>query len=82
MTADEIKEIRQRAGFSQQDLCRLIGMHSMTVSKWERGIAHPKKLPLFLLRAMHKHCLLRDPSQMRDYASMSLDEFWRTVFAS
>lgn len=38
---EEVRQLRGRCGFSQEDLARLIGASWATVSRWERGIARP-----------------------------------------
>lgn len=38
---DEVRDLRGKCGFSQEDLARLIGASWATVSRWERGIARP-----------------------------------------
>ncbi len=44
----DLKELRARLGLSQGELAELLGVHAMTVSKWERGklqpAAHQKRL--------------------------------------
>lgn len=37
MTAEEVKAWRERMGWSQEQLADALGVHAMTVSKWERG---------------------------------------------
>lgn len=34
-----LKQLRERAGLSQEALARLLGVSSKTVSNWERGIS-------------------------------------------
>ena len=34
-----LKELRERAGLSQEALARLVGVSGKTVSNWERGIS-------------------------------------------
>ncbi len=41
MEAYEIQAIREKLRLTQAQFGQLLGVHSMTVSKWERGIAHP-----------------------------------------
>lgn len=45
MTPDEIKQLRQRLGWTQLQLAVEIGVDPMTVSRWERG-KQPSKLAL------------------------------------
>ena len=40
----DIKAIRQKLGFTQEDLARKLGVTLSTVSKWEQGIFSPSRL--------------------------------------
>ena len=40
----DIKTIRQKLGFTQEDLARKLGLALSTVSKWEQGIFSPSRL--------------------------------------
>lgn len=41
MKSTNIAPLRQALGLSQAEFAQLLGVHAMTVSKWERGIAQP-----------------------------------------
>ena len=41
MTAQEIKELRQRSGWTQERFARELGVSVMTVSRWETGKQKP-----------------------------------------
>lgn len=41
MAALDLKALRGRLGLSQGELAQLVGVHAMTVSKWERGMLRP-----------------------------------------
>jgi len=41
MTQAELKALREQLGLSQSQFAQLMGVHPMTVSKWERGAAFP-----------------------------------------
>ena len=41
MEGREIKQIREKLGLSQAHFGQLLGVHAMTVSKWERGALSP-----------------------------------------
>jgi len=43
------KKLRETLGISQKQLASLVGVHPMTVSKWERGTAHPNSFQFGLL---------------------------------
>jgi len=36
-----IKKLRERRGLSQSQLARGLGLHVMTISRWERGVRMP-----------------------------------------
>jgi putative transcriptional regulator len=40
----DIKAIRLKLGFTQEDLARKLGLTLSTVSKWEQGIFSPSRL--------------------------------------
>jgi putative transcriptional regulator len=50
----EIREIRERAGVSQQVLARYLNVSSGIVSKWECGEKHPAGASLKLLTLVEK----------------------------
>ena len=54
MTAQQIAELRQRLGLSQVQLAQLLGVHSLTVSKWERGLLAPTEHQTTLLASFGK----------------------------
>ncbi len=37
MTADELKRARKRLGLKQTEFALQLGVHPMTLSRWERG---------------------------------------------
>ena len=41
MTGSEIRSIRQLSGLNQAQFGQLMGVHAITVSKWESGITSP-----------------------------------------
>lgn len=48
----DVARVRRRAGLTQVRLARLLGVHSMTVSKWERGLLLPTAHQRTLLAAL------------------------------
>jgi len=36
-----IRQLRDRLGLTQQQLAQMLGVHPMTVSRWERDLAQP-----------------------------------------
>ena len=47
-----LKPLRERLALSQKDLAEILGVHVMTVSKWERGVAEPSEHQLRILKAL------------------------------
>lgn len=41
MTGPEIRAVRESLQLSQTQLASLLGVHAVTVSRWETGIQHP-----------------------------------------
>ena len=46
-----IQKIRKSVGLSQRQLAELLGVHPLTVSKWERGLLSPSPHQEDLLRS-------------------------------
>ena len=47
-----LARLRQRLGLSQSAFAQLLGVHAMTVSKWERGVLKPSAHQQRLLKAL------------------------------
>lgn len=54
MTAAEVSEIRNKLGLSQVQLAQLLGVHPLTISKWERGVSDPTPHQSALLQSFGK----------------------------
>ena len=54
VTANDIAGLRRRLGFSQVQLAQLLGVHPLTVSKWERGLLSPSDHQSALLASFAK----------------------------
>ena len=54
MTATEVLAIRERLGLNQTQLAQLLGVHPLTVSKWERGLLSPSPHQETMLRSFRK----------------------------
>lgn len=39
---NRIRELRKARGLSQDDLAKLLGTTTVTFSRWERGVMHPR----------------------------------------
>lgn len=49
MQASQIANLRRSLGLSQVEFGQLFGAHSMTVSKWERGVLNPTAYQVALM---------------------------------
>jgi len=54
MNAKQLYELRNKLGLSQAQLAQLLGVHPLTVSKWERGLLTPTPHQLQLLDSFAK----------------------------
>jgi DNA-binding transcriptional regulator YiaG len=54
VTSKEAKRIRKRLGMTQVELAEKLGIHSMTVSKWERGVEPVQKQTALVLELLVK----------------------------
>lgn len=64
---DRLKELREEAGVSMQQLAQVIGVSNAAVCKWENGIAEPKVSYLVKL-ASYFDCTI-------DYLAGKTDDF-------
>jgi molybdopterin-binding protein len=48
----DVRALRRRARLTQAGLAELVGVHPITVSKWERGVLRPSRHQAGLLRAL------------------------------
>ncbi len=48
-----LKNLRTRLSLSQGQLAELVGVHAMTVSKWERGVLAPNPHQQRMLASFH-----------------------------
>jgi transcriptional regulator with XRE-family HTH domain len=54
LSADRVRRIRTGLGLTQGQLAKLVGVHPLTVSKWERGLLSPNAHQDALLRSFQK----------------------------
>jgi len=52
--AAEVFTVRDQLGLNQTQLAQLLGVHPLTVSKWERGLLEPSAHQETLLRSFRK----------------------------
>lgn len=52
LPAGSVRVLRDRLGLAQRELAGLVGVHAMTVSKWERGVLAPSAHQRSILRAL------------------------------
>ncbi|MGH7435881.1 MAG: helix-turn-helix domain-containing protein [Polyangiaceae bacterium] len=51
MTAAEITTLREALGLTQAQFATLLGVHSLTISKWERGVLEPTPYQVGLMQS-------------------------------
>lgn len=61
MMADEIKSIRKALGMTQQEFAHTLGVHAMSVSRWERGKLEPSQMAVNFMRVLQRVPKLIDP---------------------
>lgn len=54
LSTSAIKRIRTGLGLTQGQMAELLGVHPLTVSKWERGLLSPNSHQEQLLRSFRK----------------------------
>ena len=50
MTPEDLKKWREKNGYSQSQLARVLGVITISVSRWERGV---REIPSFLHLALY-----------------------------
>jgi transcriptional regulator with XRE-family HTH domain len=65
MDKHPIRRFRDGRGLSQDDLARLLGVKSITVSRWERGIRSPRRS----LRPKIREVTGIQPSEIAEFES-------------
>lgn len=78
MNAEEIKNIRIRLGYSQQEMASVIGVSFATVNRWENGKAKPQKDRIERLRALMEENVSHDEPQ--DHADRQMNPIHRLDF--
>lgn len=73
MEPEEIKNMRLRLGYSQQELAAMLGVTFATVNRWENGKAKPQKDRIERLRALLEEKVTGDkPSTKKPASQLSL----------
>ena len=54
MDAKQIQQLRKKLGLSQDKLGQLLDVHTMTVSKWERGLLSPTPYQVAMMEEFEK----------------------------
>lgn len=54
MAPEEVKSLREELGLTQEKFAKRIGVHKITVSRWERGEMVPRGLALKALERLAK----------------------------
>jgi len=54
MTPEEIKELRQKLGLTQEGLARALDVSNLTVNRWERGVFKPMKIFVDKMKKLNK----------------------------
>ena len=52
--AEELRQLRQQQGWSQEDLARKIGVSFATVNRWENGKTKPSRLAVEKIQVVVK----------------------------
>lgn len=54
MTPADLRTLRQRLGWSQQQLAEALGVHRVTVANWERGLYPIDERTALAVRALER----------------------------
>lgn len=59
----EIKSTRKDLGLTQDEFARVLGVHTVTVSRWERGTAEPSQMAINFISVLQR---IRDTLKLGD----------------
>ena len=54
MTPEQLRAVRDGLGLTQEQFAQLLGVHGLTVSKWERGVLTPSPYQVALIQSFAK----------------------------
>lgn len=76
MESTHVRAIRDQLGYTQARLSALLGVHALTVSRWERGALFPTPEGLRLLHAVERALALEPtlPARLRRIGSDPIRE--------
>lgn len=72
MSKEEIKQIRKRLRWSQEQLARELGLSFSTISRWERGESHPSPAAQRLLKDLVQSALPKTKPAVQTWLSADL----------
>ena len=55
----DVKQARERLGFSQNELAQIVGVSSRTIQNWEAGVSKPKQVQVDTINRLLK--MMPDP---------------------
>ena len=55
MDAEELISIRNNLGLTQAQMAQVLFAHTLTISRWERGVVNPPPLVLVIYKQIQKH---------------------------
>ena len=76
MESTHVRAIRDQLGYTQARLSALLGVHALTVSRWERGALFPTPEGLRLLHAVERALALEPtlPARLRRFGADPIRE--------
>jgi transcriptional regulator with XRE-family HTH domain len=63
---DELRTAREQTGLTQREAAERIGVDSITLSRWERGVHRPPRAALDALRTLYAGAAVDDDSASRN----------------
>ena len=65
----DVKQARDRLGFSQNELAQIVGVSSRTIQNWEAGVSKPKPVQVDTINRLLK--MMPDPPAEREPDTVS-----------
>jgi len=66
----DVKQARDRLGFSQNELAQIVGVSSRTIQNWEAGVSKPKPIQVEAINRLLK-ILPEPPAEAREPDTVS-----------
>lgn len=65
MSPQEIRQLRDRGGFTQKEFANIVGVSRAAVSQWENGFETPSDTRVEIMKALRRELKKREGKELR-----------------